>query len=95
MTTRGIINGSESFGIRSVRSEDFKYLRNLTPETTFRNVCVTSGIFRSWQKKAQNGDADAAEKVRRYQHRPAEELYDIRKDTYEWKNLASIHSMPR
>ncbi len=88
MTTRGIINGSDHFGIRSVRSERFKYIVNLTPEITFRNACVKNAIFRSWQAKAQSGDADAAQKVRRYQHRPAEELYDVTTDWYEWKNLA-------
>jgi N-sulfoglucosamine sulfohydrolase len=88
MTTRGIINGSDQFGIRSVRSTKFKYIRNLTPEETFRNACVTSAIFGSWQEEAAAGDADAAEKVRRYQHRPYEELYAIEDDGYEWKNLA-------
>jgi hypothetical protein len=34
------------------------------------------------------GKTDAAEKVRRYENRPAEELYDIVKDQYEWNNLA-------
>ncbi len=89
MTTRGIINGSDHFGIRSVRSERFKYILNLTPEVTFRNACVTSAAFLSWQQRSAGGDTDAADKVRRYQHRPAEELYDVTKDWYEWENLAN------
>jgi uncharacterized sulfatase len=88
MTTRGIINGSEQYGIRSVRSAKFKYIRNLTPEETFSNACVTSNIFVSWQQQAAAGDAAAAERVRRYQHRPGEELYAIGDDWYEWNNLA-------
>lgn len=87
MTTRGIINGSDYFGVRSVRSERFKYIWNFTPEVTFQNACTSSGIFRSWREKAA-GDADAAEKVHRYEHRPGEELYDVTKDPYEWQNLA-------
>lgn len=87
MTTRGIINGSEHFGIRSIRSRRFKYIWNFSPEVKFRNVCVKSAVFKSWQAKAAN-DADAAEKVRRYQERPSEELYDVTKDPYEWNNLA-------
>lgn len=90
MTTRGIINGSDHFGIRSVRSARYKYIVNLTPEVEFRNACVKSISFVSWKAKAQSGDAAAAEIVRRYQHRPAEELYDVTTDTLEWKNLADV-----
>jgi N-sulfoglucosamine sulfohydrolase len=88
MTTRGIINGSDSFGIRSVRSDRFKLIVNLTPGIKFTNACTKSPTFQSWVRKAESGDTDAAEKVRRYHHRPAVELYDVKKDWYEWKNLA-------
>ena len=87
MTTRGIINGSVHFGIRSIRSRRFKYVWNFTPEVQFQNACTKSSIFKSWQAKAAS-DPDAAEKVRRYEHRPGEELYDVTKDQYEWNNLA-------
>ena len=88
MTTRGINDGSEYFGIRSVRSDRFKLIVNLTPEARFENACVQSPEFKSWVVKAQGGDADAAEKVRRYQHRAPVELYDITTDPFEWNNLA-------
>jgi N-sulfoglucosamine sulfohydrolase len=88
MTTRGIINGSDTFGIRSVRSGRYKYIVNFTPEVEFRNACTNSPEFKSWQKRAEAGDADAADKVRRYTHRPAVELYDVTADPYEWTNLA-------
>jgi uncharacterized sulfatase len=87
MTTRGINNGSEHFGIRSIRSRKFKYIWNFTPEIKFQNVCTNAPIFKSWRAKAQS-DSDAADKVRRYEHRPEEELYDVTKDQYEWNNLA-------
>ncbi len=87
MTTRGINNGSDYFGIRSIRSRKFKYVWNFTPEIQFRNACTNSSIFKSWRQKAET-DTDAAEKIRRYEHRPGEELYDITKDPYEWNNLA-------
>ncbi len=86
-TTRGIINGSDYFGIRSVRGRRYKYILNLTPEITFTNACTNSKAFLSWKAKAAT-DKDAAEKVRRYQHRPAEELYDMDRDPFEWHNLA-------
>ncbi len=86
-TTRGINNGSDYFGIRSVRGRRFKYVLNLTPEVTFRNACTNAKVFQSWKAVVQN-DQDAADKVRRYQHRPAEELFDMNQDPYEWSNLA-------
>ena len=88
MTTRGIINGSECFGIRSVRSERFKYIWNFTPEIEFQNACTRAVEFTSWTTKAAAGDADAADKVRRYRHRPKEEFYDVVHDPLEWNNLA-------
>jgi N-sulfoglucosamine sulfohydrolase len=88
MTTRGINNGSDYYGIRSVRSDKYKYIVNLTPEVKFQNACVKLPSFTSWKKKAAAGDAAAAAIVRRYEHRPAEELYDVTQDKLEWKNLA-------
>jgi uncharacterized sulfatase len=87
MTTRGIINAPEHFGIRSIRSKKFKYVWNFTPDVKFQNACTQSDIFESWRQKAAT-DPDAADKVRRYEHRAGEELYDIIKDPYEWNNLA-------
>ncbi|MEM7147783.1 MAG: sulfatase [Verrucomicrobiota bacterium] len=88
MTTRGIINGSETFGIRSVRSGQYKLIVNLTPEIEFTNACTKSDEFQSWVAKAEAGDKDAAEKVKRYSWRPAVELYDVQKDPLERENLA-------
>ncbi|MFV1995958.1 MAG: sulfatase, partial [Verrucomicrobiales bacterium] len=59
MTTRGIINGSEQFGIRSVRSGKYKLIVNLTPEISFENACTASEMFQSWVAAADAGDADA------------------------------------
>ena len=90
MTTRGIINGSDEFGIRAVRSRHFKYIRNLTPETKFTNACTKSKEFLSWKEAAKAGDEKAADLVQRYHHRPAEELYAVGENTdqaWEVKNL--------
>ena len=38
--------------------------------------------------KHPTGDPAAKDKVRRYRHRPGEELYDVSQDRYEWNNLA-------
>ncbi|MCB1229412.1 MAG: sulfatase [Verrucomicrobiae bacterium] len=87
-TTRGTINSPDHFGIRSIRSDRYKLIVNLTPEVTFTNACTQSPEFVSWVEKAKAGDTDAAEKVRRYQHRSPVELYDIKNDPFEWENLA-------
>jgi len=86
-TTRGTNDAPPFFGIRSVRSDRYKLIVNFTPEVTLTNACTTSPEFRSWVAKAKAGDADAADKVRRYQHRPAVELYDLQEDPFEWENL--------
>lgn len=88
MTTKGINNGSENYGIRSVRDERYKYIWNFTPDVEFQNACTQSMVFKSWIKRAQSGDADAKDKVNRYQWRPEIEIYDLEKDPYEWNNLA-------
>ena len=88
MTTRGIINGSPYFGIRSVRSDKFKYIVNFTPDVVFTNACTNSAAFKSWKRLADAGNTDAADKVSRYHNRPAEELYALSDDPYEWQNLA-------
>tara|TARA_B100000900_G_C20591308_1_gene721718 strand:- start:845 stop:2227 length:1383 start_codon:yes stop_codon:yes gene_type:complete len=96
MTTRGIINAPDHFGIRSIRSLKYKYIWNFTPEVKFENVVTIpedtkwgeAQVFNSWKKKAEY-DPDAAEKVRRYHFRPEEELYFIEEDYHEWNSLAS------
>jgi uncharacterized sulfatase len=88
MTTRGINDGSPHYGIRSIRSENYKLIWNLTPEIKFVNRCTTAPEFRSWLALAATGHADAIAKTSRYQKRPEFELYDIQKDPLEMKNLA-------
>jgi N-sulfoglucosamine sulfohydrolase len=41
-TTRGIIKGSESYGIRSVVNNKYRYIWNLTPEADFLNLINNS-----------------------------------------------------
>lgn len=88
MTTRGINQGSDHYGIRSVRSDRFKYIWNFTPEAEFKNVCTGSKEFKSWEVRAAAGDERAGELVRRYRFRPEIELYDVVHDPLEMTNLA-------
>jgi len=93
-TTRGIISG-RAYPIRSLRTRTHNYIRNLNPDGMFQ--CVTThghdykeidhSMWGSWKEKART-DAFAAKRVKMFQYRPAEELYDLTKDPYELNNLA-------
>jgi len=88
-TTRGIINGSACYPIRSVRDKQYKYILNPNHRTTYYNVVATqpTGLLATWKKLGEKDPAIAA-RARFYQHRPMEELYDLQNDPYELKNLA-------
>jgi len=89
-TTRGIIAGSECYPVRSIRTETHKYIWNPNHETAFHNVLIerdSGKYWSSWVAKAKT-DKHAAKIVGMYEHRPAEELYDLRKDPFELNNLA-------
>ncbi|MEP7365379.1 MAG: sulfatase [Acidobacteriota bacterium] len=81
------------YPIRSVRTGQWKYIRNLHPE--FQHTTHTNrdsgrdGIvyWRSWEKAAET-DEKARAIVQAFRQRPAEELYDLEKDPDELKNLA-------
>jgi N-sulfoglucosamine sulfohydrolase len=88
-TTRGIINGSGCYPIRSVRGERYKYILNPNHQAVYYNVVATqpTGLLATWKKLGEK-DAAIAARARFYQHRPMEELYDLQNDPYELNNLA-------
>jgi arylsulfatase A-like enzyme len=78
---------------RSVRTADWKYIRNLHPEFYFSthidfDVRPGLGYFQSWTAKAKS-DPGAAAILERYHVRPAEELYNLAADPDELHNLAA------
>ncbi|MCA8952194.1 MAG: sulfatase-like hydrolase/transferase, partial [Planctomycetes bacterium] len=80
------------FPIRAARTADgWKYVRNLRPDLRFESHVTTSqsdsGYWQSWVRSAI-GSAAARALVRRYQERPAEELYDLASDPWELHDLA-------
>lgn len=81
------------YPVRSVRTADWKYIRNLRPDFYFSTHVDLGqardgpGYFGSWQDAAR-GSPVAAAVVSRYHERPAEELYDLRSDPLEMRNLA-------
>ncbi|MBP88155.1 MAG: sulfatase atsG [Planctomycetaceae bacterium] len=89
MTTRGIINGSDAFGIRTVRGEQYRLIWNLHHKTKFTNACTKADYFQSMIAAAAAGDTKARELVDKYHHRPELELYDCDADPLEMTNLAA------
>ena len=79
---------------RSVRTREWKYIRNLHPEFAFTSHIDRAGdvdgahYWRSWERVATT-DPRAAAIVKRYRERPADELYDLRADPFEQRNLAA------
>lgn len=88
-TTRGIIDGSDYYGIRSVATKEYRYILNLTPEATFKNVETKGKNFKEWLSLAPT-DKKAQELTYKFQHRPGQELYNIKNDPYCMKNLALL-----
>lgn len=88
MTTRGIINGNESYPIRSIRNNEYRLIWNLEYQEKFQNACTKSLDFQSMLEAAANGDQHAKEFTNRYQHRPEFELYDVKVDPHNLTNLA-------
>ena len=90
-TTRGIINGSPCYPVRSIRTATHKYIWNPKHTEPFRNVLIgggdKGGYWKSWVELAKT-DEKARRIVEGYQHRPEVELYDLRSDPFEQKNLA-------
>ncbi len=82
------------YPIRSVRTRDWKYLRNLHPEFQHHSHITRStgpsGLvyWKTWLTAAEK-DPAAAATVKRFTTRPAEELYDLTTDPNELRNLAT------
>ena len=82
------------YPIRSVRTRDWKYIRNLHPEFQHQShISRSTGpsglvYWKTWLAAAEK-DPSAAAIVQRFTTRPAEELYDLTKDPNELHNLAA------
>jgi uncharacterized sulfatase len=83
------------YPLRAVRTRRWKYIRNLDPVAEHhthidRGQAGSDGreYWDSWVEAART-DPVAAAAVRRYHHRPPEELYDLEADPWELSNLAS------
>jgi N-sulfoglucosamine sulfohydrolase len=74
--------------MRSIRTRTHKYIRNLAHRLDYP---FASDLYNSptWQGMLKRGDTMLGKRsVEQYIHRPGEELYDLRSDPHELKNLA-------
>src|SRR5262249_15313512 len=82
------------YPIRAVRTRAWKYIGNLDRaaehHTHIDKAAAEDGreYWDSWTEKVRS-DPAAAAVVRRYHKRPAEELYDLKADSWELHNLAT------
>ena len=88
MTTRGIINGTSSFPIRTIRDKQYRLIWNLNSQVKFTNACTRSAHFQSMVAAADAGDVTAKRLVAKYHFRPEFELFDCDADPLEMTNLA-------
>lgn len=89
-----------AYPIRSVSDGTFHYIRNLTPDEIYieKHLMGSRGegklnnpYWATWVWDAQQNDR-SYQLVKRYTRRPAEQLYNMKADPYEMKNLAAEKS---
>jgi len=81
--------------IRSVRSENYRYVRNFHPEIPYAqwiNYMDEMPTMKVWRKLAFSGKLNDVQMAFFAKTKPAEELYDIRTDPHETKNLIGAES---
>ncbi len=85
-----------SYPVRTVSDGTFRYLRNLKPKEIYieKHLMGWTGkgtlnnpYWATWVRESTN-NADTYNLVKRYMHRPAEQLYHSAEDPYEMSNLA-------
>jgi uncharacterized sulfatase len=85
------------YPIRTVSNGEFRYIRNLAPEEIYiekhlmglqGNGRLNNPYWATWVGAAWN-DPHTYQLVKRYTHRPAEQLYHTAEDPYELRSLAA------
>ncbi|KPL02217.1 MAG: hypothetical protein AMK75_03085 [Planctomycetes bacterium SM23_65] len=76
-----------SYPCRSILTEEYQYIYNLSPRMKFRNASMGTGTWKTMVKLAEN-DPKMAARVNGYVSRPREELFDLKGDPWELVNLA-------
>ncbi|MCA9144960.1 MAG: sulfatase [Planctomycetaceae bacterium] len=77
--------------MRSVRTQDFKYIRNFLPNRPYLQPCAykdDKAILIGLREYQHAGKLNEVQQLLFRDVRPEEELYDVHKDPYEIDNLA-------
>jgi uncharacterized sulfatase len=93
-TTRGISNGSNCYPVRSIQDHNYKLIWNLNYTEEFLSSGSRHGskLYESWlDESTVTKDEFAHAKL--YRNRPEFELYDIKNDRFEMKNLIEDKSL--
>lgn len=82
----------DPYPIRTVISEDYHYILNLLPDSTYFEKHLEGGAhgeiwWDRWKEAATQGTHEKF-LVNRFYHRPSEELYSIENDPNQFNNLA-------
>lgn len=87
------VNKGNPYGIRAIRTKQYKLIWNLMHEDDYHNNLTELDrkwfFFQSWREAADT-DPKAKALVERYVHRPEFELYDMEADPAELNNLAAL-----
>lgn len=78
--------------IRSVRTARFKYIRNFVPERPHlqpNRYKDAKAVIETLRTLREEGGLDALSERMFFADRPAEELYDLREDPWEMRNIAA------
>ena len=77
--------------MRSVRTKQFSYIRNLHSDEQYVikwvQLSENQQYYPSWRREAAKEEPRAVRAINRNEYRPAEELYDLTKDPWELDNL--------
>jgi N-sulfoglucosamine sulfohydrolase len=79
--------------IRSARDGQYLYLRNFSPELPYAGHIIyrnQSAIMQEWLRLQAEGALSGPAALWMRTRRPAEELYDVRRDPHQIDNLASV-----
>ena len=93
-TTHNADKQMNIYPIRSIRTERYKFIRNLNPETYHSNHSDINrfdgaGLYwHEWDEAAKES-LEAREIIRRYYQREPVELFDLKNDPLEQTNLAT------